>query len=212
MHTRVGFKPFLGVILRSNNSNVDEEYKNILIESNLMSKVRNFLYNFGFSKNLTYKNLLNISHNMSVENTKSYYNMLCVNRLHIFLNRKDVNLFISLFPHFKKEFAEFNHFFSFLTTLIMKNSIALEKNLSNIDSILNNSLTINLSKLPEHQNNNDMDFVYKPELVKLCMVIVGELNIKHITIPQTHEGWNMLNDFIINPIFLDYYYSFMFKC
>ena len=209
-NNQVGFSPFLGVILRSKSYSSTGEYSDILLESNLMAKIRNFLYNFGFSKNLTYKNVL--SNNCVQEAVKSYYNMTCVNRLHIFLNRKDVNLFNALFPHFKKEFAEYNHFFSFLTTFIMKNIPIMEQNLTNLNSIMSGDVDIQLSKLPEHQNEmSSMDHIYKAGLSKLCMVIVGELAIKKINIQQSHEGWNMLNDFLINVKFLDYYYAFMYK-
>lgn len=210
-NNQIGFVPFLGVILRSKSEN--GEYNNILMESNLMSKVRNFIYNFGFSKNLTYKNILSNNYSTGGEEmVKSYYNMSCLNRLYIFLNRKDVSLFLSLFPHFKKEFAEFNQFFSFLTTFIMKNSSTLEKNLINVDNILSGSVNISLNKLPEHQDNDTMNHIYKPSLSKLCMVIIAELALKQININSNHEGWCMLNDFIINSKFLDYYYAFMYKC
>ncbi len=211
---QVGFTPFLGVILRSKTDL--GEYSNVLMESNLMSKIRNFLYNFGFSKNLSYKNVLSSTPVNAMEQysseIKSYYNMTCVNRLYIFLNRKDVNLFTSIFPHFKKEFAEYNQFFAFLSTFIMKNCSVLEKNLQNLNEIMSGETELLLSKLPEHQNGvSSMDHIYKPSLVKLCMVIVGELSLKKINIPQSHEGWNMLNDFLINTRFLDYYYAFMYK-
>lgn len=209
-NSQVGFTPFLGVILRSKCTETTGEYSDILLESNLMAKIRNFLYNFGFSKNLTYKNVL--SNNFSQEAVKSYYNMACVNRLYIFLNRKDVNLFTSLFPHFKKEFSEYNQFFSFLTTFIMKNSSTLEQALPGLNAVMSGDLEIQLSKLPEHQNGMSvMDHIYKQSLSKLCMVIVGELAMKKINIQQSHEGWNMLNDFLINVKFLDYYYAFMYK-
>lgn len=94
----------------------------------------------------------------------------------------------------------------------MKNSSTLEKNLINVDNILSGSVNISLNKLPEHQDNDTMNHIYKPSLSKLCMVIIAELALKQININSNHEGWCMLNDFIINSKFLDYYYAFMYKC
>jgi hypothetical protein len=201
------YVPFLGVILRNNNS---DEYSNVLLESNLMTKIRNFLYNFSFSKNLIYKNPFNMS--LETKSPSSYYDMTLVNRLNIYLNRRDVNLFLSLFPQFKQEFAEYNQFIIFLTTFIMKNINVLDKNTFHIQKIIEGDMNLELSKLPEHQDAAiDMSHIYKNNLSKLSLIIVSELQLKKIIISQTQEGWNILNDFLINTKFLDNYYSFMHK-
>lgn len=75
---------FLGVILRSNE-------ESILLESNLMIKLRNFLYNFTVSKKM------NIEHDM-----------IYLNVIKVFLSRKDVSLYLSLFPFYKKEMSRLN--------------------------------------------------------------------------------------------------------
>lgn len=201
------YMPFLGVILRNSNS---DEYCNVLLESNLMTKIRNFLYNFSFSKNLIYKNPFNMS--LETKGPVSYYDMTVVNRLNIYLNRRDVNLFLSLFPQFKQEFAEYNQFIIFLTTFIMKNINVLDKNTFHIQKIIDGNMNLELSKLPEHQDNAiDMSHIYKNNLSKLSLLIVSELQLKKINICQSQEGWNILNDFLINTKFLDNYYSFMYK-
>lgn len=205
--SNLGYNPFLGVILRNNNS---DEYSNVLMESNLMTKIRNFLYNFSFSKNLIYKNPFHMT--LETLNPSSYYDMSLLNRLNIFLNCRDVNLFLSLFPQFKQEFAEYNQFVVFLTTFIMKNINVLDKNTFHIQKIINGELNLELSKLPEHQDSAvDMSHIYKNNLCKLSLIIVSELQLKKINISQSQEGWNILHDFIINTKFLDYYYSFMYK-
>ena len=73
-------------------------------------------------------------------------------------------------------------------------------------------MNLELSKLPEHQDNAiDMSHIYKSNLSKLSLLIVSELQLKKINICQSQEGWNILNDFLINTKFLDNYYSFMYK-
>mgnify|MGYP000318102296 FL=1 len=51
------YKPIFGFILRSNNFSVTTNYSNILLESNLLSKIRNFIYNHNFTKKLHFYNI-----------------------------------------------------------------------------------------------------------------------------------------------------------
>ena len=46
------YEPNYGIILRSHNFNKTGAYSNILLESNLMSKIRNLIYNHSFTKKL----------------------------------------------------------------------------------------------------------------------------------------------------------------
>ncbi len=82
---------FLGVILRS-------EKESILLESNLMIKIRNFLYNFEFSKKL-----------------EPGTDLILANKLQVFLNRRDVSLFLALFPFYKKDFNKYNQILDGIT-------------------------------------------------------------------------------------------------
>lgn len=75
---------FFGVILRSEN-------ESILLESNLMIKLRNFLYNFSFAKKMNPECDLTLA-----------------SMIYVYLNRRDVSLYLSLFPFYKKEFNRFN--------------------------------------------------------------------------------------------------------
>lgn len=79
---------FYGVILRSKNQT--DQYDNVLLESNLMVKVRNFLYNFEFVKKFP------------------EVDYIAASKLNIFLCRKNVNLFLGLFPEYSQEFREYN--------------------------------------------------------------------------------------------------------
>ena len=60
------YKPIFGFILRSNNFSVTKNYSNILLESNLLSKIRNLLYNHNFTKKLHFYNLLETQNNITI--------------------------------------------------------------------------------------------------------------------------------------------------
>jgi len=87
---------FFGVILRS-------ESESILLESNLMIKLRNFLYNFSFAKK------------MNPECDLTFASMV-----YVYLNRRDVSLYLTLFPFYKKEFNRFNQILESNARLVLE--------------------------------------------------------------------------------------------
>jgi len=232
LHNHTGFTPFLGVILRLKKNMKDGrtlEYSNILIESNLMSKVRNFLYNFNFSKNLSYKD--NLTHNSCNADTeemetedisvyKNYYDMSTVNRLNIFLSRKDVQLFLSLMPQFREEFSSYNNFIIYITNVVMAFNKSVNMSAEEWAQCFNN--------ITKHQilSEDDLNIFKKEELskfqsnqmtpkqytyvFKIVAAIMCDLNSKKINI-NIHDGWNIVNDFIHSSKYLDYYYYYMYK-
>ena len=68
------YKPLFGFILRSKNFNITKNYSNILLESNLLSKIRNLIYNHNFTKKLHFYNVLEQQNNININ--KNYYSML----------------------------------------------------------------------------------------------------------------------------------------
>jgi hypothetical protein len=203
---QLSYKPFLGVILRVNtgNNSYGMEYNNILLESNLMTNIRNFIYNFTFSKGLKYYDSLALnSTNNLVDN--GYYNLIEVNKMNVFLQRKNNLLFLSLFPQFKEDFNKYNHFVMFLTKIVMKNynylmkSLFIEK-LSQPDIVLNS--------VPEEENT--YNFEYNDKLKNLVIIITTSIKEKKLNI-LSQEGWDILYDFLMNAKYVDYYYSYLFK-
>lgn len=106
-------KIFFGVILRS-------EKESILLESNLMIKLRNFLYNFNFAKKL-----------------EPGCDLVLASMLYVYLNRRDVSLYLTLFPFYKKEFSRFSKILDFNVNLICEGkpaNVFCEKAISDLSS------------------------------------------------------------------------------
>ncbi len=198
----INYKPFLGVILRAVDSSVPIEYRDILIESNLMSTIRNFIYNFTFTKTLKYHDSLDFNNTGQCIADSNYYNLMEINKLHIFLQRKN-STFLSLFPQFKHEFNNYNLFIIFLTKLIMRNYTSLYKQIEGID--IKNTEHITLFPVDEHN-----EFEYNIKLKNLTIIMVSFIKDKKINI-MSPEGWDILYDFLINIKYVDYYYSYLFK-
>lgn len=205
---QLSYKPFLGVILRVNCSNsYGIQYNNILLESNLMTNIRNFIYNFTFSKSLKYYDSLSSLYkldNTLVDN--SYYNLIEVNKLNIFLQRKNNLLFISLFPQFKEDFNKYNSFIVFITKLIMKNyNFILKSSFMNTEN--NKPVNdINLFSI----DGEVITWDYNSKLTNLVIILASEIKEKKLNIISP-EGWDILYDFLMNTKYVDYYYSYLFK-
>lgn len=198
----INYTPFLGVILRAVDSSVPIEYRDILLESNLMSNIRNFIYNFTFAKSLKYYDCLNFSDTNKCITDGNYYNLMEVNKLQIFLQRKNSS-FLNLFPQFKQDFNNYNLFIIFLTKLIMRNFTLLYKQIEGIN--IKNTEHINL--LPLEENT---EFEYNQKLKNMIILIISFIKEKKINI-MSPEGWDILYDFLMNTKYVDYYYSYLFK-
>lgn len=193
------YKPIFGFILRSKNFSVTKNYSNILLESNLLSKIRNFIYNHNFTKKLHFYNILETQNNIVIN--KSYYNMLNLISLRIFLLKKDVNLFITLFPQLKETMKIYESFMKFLTKYIIKNYNIFMKSIINIDKIFKNELMLDTIQIPI-----DMNINYN-KLNKLVVIILVDLKEKKINL-NVSENYDILYDYLNNLIYLDYYYSY----
>lgn len=106
-HNGSTYEPNYGLILRSHNFNKTREYSNLLLESNLMSKIRNLLYNHSFAKKLNYFDKL-VNYESTIN--KKYYNMQDLVNLKIFLIKKDINLYLLLFHQYKSKMDQYNIF------------------------------------------------------------------------------------------------------
>lgn len=195
------YQPLFGIILRSKNKSNTKNYSNILLESNLMSKIRNLIYNHSFTKKLNFYNVLDKSNNMMID--KNYYNMLNLISLKIFLTKKDINLFVLLFPEFKQTIKQYNYMFNYMTKYLIKNYNIINLNINNIDKILKNELQLELKELP-----SDIPINFN-KLNKLILIIYIDLKNKKINL-NVNENYDIVYDYLINIIYLDYYYSFYY--
>ena len=195
------YKPIFGFILRSNNFSVTTNYSNILLESNLLSKIRNFIYNHNFTKKLHFYNILEAQNNIIIN--KNYYNMLNLISLRVFLLKKDVNLFVTLFPQLKETMKVYENFMKFLTKYIIKNYNIFMKSIINIDKIFKNEILLDTIQIPVDININ-----YQ-KLNKLVIIILVDLKEKKINL-NVSENYDILYDYLTNLNYLDYYYSYFY--
>ena len=195
------YDPIFGIILRSTNFSNTKDYSNILLESNLMSKIRNLVYNHTFTKKLNFYNVLDKTNNMIID--KNYYNMLNLISLKVFLTKKDLNLFILLFPDFKPIMKMYDNMLKYMTKYLIKNYNIFSNNLNNIDKILKNSLNLETIEL-----SNEFPINFN-KLNKLMSIIYIDLKNKKLNL-NVHENYDILYDYLNNLIYLDYYYSFFY--
>jgi hypothetical protein len=196
------YKSIFGFILRSYDFNKTKNYSNILLESNLLSKIRNLLYNHNFTKKLHFYNILENQNNIIIN--KNYYNMQSLISLRIFLLKKDLNIFVNLFPQSKLVIKSYDVFLKYLTKYIIKNFNLLSKSMINIDKLFKNELVLETFQLPCEMNIN-----YN-KLNKLVMVILSDLKNKKINL-NVIENYDILYDYLNNLVYLDYYYSYFYN-
>jgi len=199
-HNSDHYFPIFGYILRSNNYNKTKNYSNILLESNLMSKIRNLIYNHSFAKKLHFYNILDNNDEVVID--KNYYNMSNLVSLKMFLVKKDLNLFLSLFPQYKTNMESYNAFLKVLTKYIIKNYNLLIKNQFNINKIIKNEIKIDLLPI-----QTDMNINYD-KMNKLAILIFIDLKNKKINL-NVNENYDILYDYLNNLVYLDYYYSYL---
>lgn len=193
------YKPLFGFILRSKNFSITKNYSNILLESNLLSKIRNLIYNHNFTKKLHFYNVLENQNNININ--KNHYNMLNLISLRIFLIKKDLNLFTLLFPQLKENIKFYDNFLKYLTKYIIKNYNIFTKHLISIDKIFKNELQLDTHQIPIEININYF------KLNKLVMIILSDLKEKQINL-NVNENYDILYDYLNNLNYLDYYYSY----
>lgn len=194
------YEPNFGLILRSNNFTITGNYSNILLESNLMSKIRNLIYNHSFAKKLNYCDKL--SNDTFID--KNYYNMQDLINLKVFLLGQEMNLFLTLFPHYKQNINYYNEFLKFITKYLIKNYSTLQKNIINSPKIIKNNMSLDLVLIP-----TDLNINYN-KLNKLLILITTDLKNKKINL-NINENYDVLFDFLHNIVYIDYYYSCIHK-
>ena len=196
----VTYEPDYGIILRSHNFNKTKSYSNILLESNLMMKIRNLIYNHNFAKKLNYFD--NLSNNTDID--KQYYNMQDLINLNRFLIGKDLSLYLLLFPQFKTNIDHYNIFLKNLTKYIIKNYFIFQKYMNDFANVIKNihliELTPNYTEF--HINANKLN--------KLALFICLDLKNKKIDL-NVNDNYDILYDFLHNIIYIDYYYSCIHK-
>jgi hypothetical protein len=198
------YEPNFGLILRSNNFNITGNYSNILLESNLMSKIRNLIYNHSFAKKLNFYDKLNIPVTEDNIVDKNYYNMQDLINMKVFLIGQEMNLFLTLFPQYKTNIEFYNEFLKFLTKYIIKNYAILQKNIINLPKIMKNVVTLDLILIPTELKLN------LNKLNKLAILIVTDLKKKKINL-NINENYDTLYDYLHNIVYIDYYYSCIHK-
>lgn len=161
------YVPNYGIILRSNNFSKTKNYSNIFIESNLMAKIRNFIYNHNFIKKLDFYDKLNTN---SVVN-KNYYNIINIINLKTFLKGSEINLYIALFPQYKELLNMYNEVLKLLTKHIIKHYNSLNKHIISISDIIKNNIKLDLELNTQLNINID-------KFNKFSLIIVSELEKK----------------------------------
>ena len=129
--------------------------------------------------------------------------MLNLISLRVFLLKKDVNLFVTLFPQLKETMKVYENFMKFLTKYIIKNYNIFMKSIINIDKIFKNEILLDTIQIPVDININ-----YQ-KLNKLVIIILVDLKEKKINL-NVSENYDILYDYLNNLIYLDYYYSFFY--
>jgi len=200
-HTGNTYEPNYGLILRSHNFNKTKEYSNLLLESNLMSKIRNLLYNHSYAKKLNYFDKLI---NYEAEVNKKYYNMQDLNNLKMFLVKKDLNVYLLLFPQFKNNMEQYNTFVKLFTKYIIKNYFIFQKYLNNFSNIIKNISIMNSIPPPVEFNVNHN------KLNKFALYVCLDLKNKKVNL-NVQENYDILYDFLHNLLYIDYYYSCIHK-
>ena len=195
------YEPIFGIILRSKNFSKTKQYSNILIESNLMSIIRNMIYNHTFTKKLNFYNVLDKFNNMMID--KKFYNMLNLISLKIFLSKKNLNLFTVLFPDFKQRIKMYDYMFKYMTKYLIKNIHIFDFNLNNLDKILKNIITLDTYIIP-----SDIPINYNL-LNKLLIIIYMDMKNKKLNL-NIPEQFDIVYDFLNNILYLDYFYSFFY--
>ena len=200
-HTGATYEPNFGLILRSHNFNKTKEYSNLLLESNLMSKIRNLLYNHSFAKKLNYFDKLV---NYEAEVNKNYYNMQDLTNLKMFLVQKDLTVYLLLFPQFKPQMEHYNTFLKFMTKYIIKNYFIFQKYLNDFSNIIKNINSMDAIPISTEINANFN------KLNKLALYVCLDLKNKKINL-NVQEHYDILFDFLHNVLYIDYYYSCLHK-
>ena len=193
------YEPIFGIILRSNNFSKTKNYSNILIESTLMTKIRNLVYNHSFTKKLNFYDVLDKHNNMIID--KNYYSMLNLISLKIFLVKKDLNLFTLLFPEYKHHMKIYDYLFKYMVKYLIKNIHIFDININNIDRLLKNTLELETIILPSEIGIN-----YN-KLNKLLMILYIDMKNKKLNI-NVSEQFDIIYDYLINIHYIDYYYSY----
>jgi hypothetical protein len=196
------YEPIFGIILRSTNYSNTKNYSNILIESNLMSKIRNLIYNHTFTKKLNFYNVLDKFNNMMID--KNYYNMINLISLKVFLTKKDMNLFMLLFPEYKPIMKMYDYMLKYMTKYLIKNYHIFDYNINNIDKILKNNLTLETNELP-----SDMPVNFNI-LNKLLLILYIDIKNKKLNL-NVDEQYDIVYDYLNNVAFLDYFYSYFYQ-
>lgn len=194
------YEPNFGIILRSNNFDKTKSYSNILLESNLMMKIRNLIYNYNFAKTLNYFDKLSNDTNID----KQYYNMQDLTTLNRFLSNKDITLYLLLFPQFRLKIEYYNTFLKNLTKYIIKNYFIFQKYLNDFANVIKNISIVEV--LP---NYNEFE-INVNKLNKLALYICADLKTKKIDL-NVNENYDILYDFLHNVKYIDYYYSCIHK-
>lgn len=200
-HNGSTYEPNYGLILRSHNFNKTKEYSNLLLESNLMSKIRNLLYNHSFAKKLNYFDKLINSESII---NKNYYNMQDLTNLKMFLIKKDLNVYLLLFPQYKTNMDHYNDFIKFFTKYIIKNYYIFQKYLNDFSNIIKN---INIMDSVPPSNEIKTNF---NKLNKFALYVCLDLKNKKINL-NVQENYDILYDFLHNVLYIDYYYSCIHK-
>jgi hypothetical protein len=200
------YEPVFGLILRSKNFKTTKNYSNILLESNLMTKIRNLIYNHTFTKKLHFYDVLTKNNGTNLSINKNYYNMLDLISLKVFLTKKDINLFITLFPQYRQVLKNYETIFKYITRYFIKNYNVFQNNMNDFDKILKNQMYLETDKI---ENLTAIHINYEA-LNKLLCIICLDLYNKKINL-NVNENYDILYDYLNNMLYIDYYYSYFYK-
>lgn len=170
-----------GYILRSKNKNMNNEYKNVFIESKLMSLIRNAIYN--------YKNNNIVDDNYSLE---------LVVKLNTFLNHKSFNLYSEIFNEFTNDYNLYKKYIGKLIPMyLVQNEDILSTSNKNITKPITNKIDISI----EHPNE------FYILLKNLFKEFYTYNNNNLLTLPY-EEKLDIISNFINSSKFLEHYYNY----
>ena len=203
------FEPNYGYILRSSNFNKTKKYTNIVIESSLLSSIRQLIYD----------NTIIINHNKNCKITDDYSkfnteikvsNSTNFNKLKAIITINKLFKFKLLFPEFDKEIEEINHFIhTFLPTYILINKDVLTENLNNIQSVITGDTKFETA-IPHDNRANKFNLRNIDNLNVLSLLILTDITKLKINI-NVFESRSILSNLIRDMKYIYLLHNYLYN-
>jgi len=199
------YTPIFGFILRSTDFKITNDYSNILIESSLLSNIRQTIYNHKLIINYKQNNSINNKDNTNYYNCKiENMNILNFNKLKSIITINKHYIFKSLYPQYYDELYNINQFlYNYLPHYILLNKDILINNINNVHNILDDKYKIS-TKLVDGNNIYNID-----KLNKLAILLIIDINNNKLNL-NVFEAKSIITDFIINMKYIYIFYKYIY--